>query len=202
MPRQDTEFKTADKVTLRGWLYTPDGSSDKLPCLVMSHGFSAIKEMDLDAFAEYFTSKLSIACLVYDNRGFGTSDTKEGEPRYEIIPSVQQSDISDAITYAQTRKEINADKIGIWGSSYSGGNVLGVGAWDRRVKAVLCQVPLVDGWENFHRLIRPDVVPTMNGMFQVGMLVLYVLSECPTDDFIRSPRSRRGKTSWYCSRRR
>ena len=91
----------------------------------MSHGFSAIKEMDLDAFAEYFTSKLSIACLVYDNRGFGASDTKEGEPRQEIIPSVQQSDISDAITYAQSRKEINAEKIGIWGSSYSGGHVLG-----------------------------------------------------------------------------
>jgi cephalosporin-C deacetylase-like acetyl esterase len=75
--------------------------------------------------------------LVYDNRNFGESD---GEPRHEIVPSVQQSDYSDAITYAQSLDDVNADKIGIWGSSYSGGHVLLVGATDRRVKAVLGQV--------------------------------------------------------------
>ena len=80
---------------------------------------------------------MSISCLVYDNRNFGDSD---GEPRHEIIPSLQQSDYSDAITYAQSLDEVNADKIGIWGSSYSGGHVLLVGAVDRRVKAVLSQV--------------------------------------------------------------
>ena len=170
MPREDIEFKTSDKVTLRGWLYTSEGSSSSLPCLVMSHGFSALKEMDLDAFAEYFTSKLSLACLVFDNRGFGASDVKEGEPRQEIIPAVQHSDIQDTITYAQTRKEVNPDRIGIWGSSYSGANVLQVGAIDRRVKAVLSQVPLVDGWENFHRIIRPDFVPGLNETFQAGKL--------------------------------
>ena len=68
------------------------------------HGtwLSALKEMDLDTFAEFFTSKMELACLVYDNRGFGDSDAAEGEPRSEIIPSFQISDYSDAITYAQT----------------------------------------------------------------------------------------------------
>lgn len=149
MPREDIYFKTADGVTLRGWFYTPESKADQLPCLVMSHGFSALKEMDLDTFAEYFISKLAITCLVFDNRSFGSSD---GEPRHEIIPSVQTSDISDAITYAQTHPSVNPDKVGIWGSSYSGGNVLWTGAVDRRVKAVLSQVPLVNGWANFHRL--------------------------------------------------
>ncbi len=102
----------------------------------MAHGWSALKEMDLDAFAEHFTSKLAISCLVYDNRCFGDS---EGEPRHEIIPALQQADYSDAITYAQSRDEVNPDKIGIWGSSYSGGHVLLVGAVDRRVKSVLSQ---------------------------------------------------------------
>jgi cephalosporin-C deacetylase-like acetyl esterase len=137
MPRKDIEFRTTDGVTLRGWFYSPESSSGKVPCLVMAHGWSALKEMDLDAFAEYFTSNLAISCLVYDNRNFGESD---GEPRHEIIPSQQQSDYSDAITYAQSLDEVNADKIGIWGSSYSGGHVLLVGAVDRRVKAVLSQV--------------------------------------------------------------
>ncbi|TKA80423.1 hypothetical protein B0A55_03396 [Friedmanniomyces simplex] len=173
MPRRDIDFQTSDHVTLRGWLFTPEdhasSSEKKLPCLVMSHGWSAVKEMDLDAFAEYFTSHLALTCLVYDNRGFGASDAKEGEPRHEIIPSFQQSDYQDAITYAQTLEEVDAERIGIWGSSYSGGHVLFVGAVDRRVKAVLSQVPLVNGWDTFHRLIRPDFIDGMNKMFADGL---------------------------------
>lgn len=136
MPRKDIEFKTYDNVTIRGWLYFPFVSRSKLPCLVMAHGFSALKEMDLDIFAEYFVTQLPLVCLVYDNRCFGASD---GEPRQEIDPWLQKSDYSDAITYAQTLPEVNPEKIGIWGSSYSGGHVLWVGAVDRRVKAVLSQ---------------------------------------------------------------
>jgi pimeloyl-ACP methyl ester carboxylesterase len=79
----------------------------------MAHGFSALKEMDLDTFAEFFTSNLPLTCLVYDNRGFGDSDTKEGQPRHEIIPAQQTSDYSDAITYAQSRAEVDRDRIGI-----------------------------------------------------------------------------------------
>lgn len=169
MPRTDVEFKTADGVTLRGWFYKPDSASNgKLPCLVMAHGFSAVKEMDLDAFAEHFTSKLPLTALVYDNRGFGDSDVASGQPRYEILPPQQCSDYSDAITYAQMREEVDPEKIGIWGSSYSGGHVLWVGAVDRRVKAVLSQVPCASGWDNFHRLIRPDFIPGLNQMFQAG----------------------------------
>ena len=140
MPRQDIEFKTHDQLVLRGWLYTPSTTEGKLPCLVMSHGFSAVKEMDLDVFAENFVSKLSLACLVYDNRGFGSSDCAPDQPRYEIIPSLQISDIQDAITYAQTRDEVDAFKIGVWGTSYSGGHCLQVAACDRRVKACISLV--------------------------------------------------------------
>ena len=114
--RKDVEFKTTDGTTLRGWVYTPDSSSGKLPCLVMAHGWTALKEMDLDAFAEHFSSKLPISVLVYDNRCFGASD---GEPRHEIIPSLQQSDYSDAITFAQSLEEVDPEKIGIWGRSDS-----------------------------------------------------------------------------------
>jgi cephalosporin-C deacetylase-like acetyl esterase len=141
MPRKDIEFKSSDNVTLRGWFYTPEGATvERLPCLVMVHGFSALKEMDLDLFAETFVSKLNLAVLVYDNRGFGTSDVAPGQPRQEIIPQMQISDLQDAITYAQTREEVNKTKIGIWGSSYSGGHVLYVAAIDKRVKACISQV--------------------------------------------------------------
>jgi hypothetical protein len=50
--------------------------------------------------------------------------------------------------------------------------VLWVGAVDRRVKAVMSQVPCVSGWDTFHRLIRPDMIAGMNALFQEGMLLL------------------------------
>lgn len=172
MPRDNIEFQTADHVTLRGWFFRPPTKAPetRLHCLVMSHGFSALKEMELDTFAEYFTQNLPISCLVYDNRGFGDSDTKEGQPRHEILPSQQTSDISDAITYAQSRADVDPDRIGIWGSSYSGGHVLWVGAVDRRVKVVLSQVPFVDGWQNMGRLIRPDIMEALNKSYQEDRL--------------------------------
>ncbi|KUJ20147.1 alpha/beta-hydrolase [Mollisia scopiformis] len=171
MPREDISFQTSDNVTLRGWFYSPETTiSTPLPCLVMSHGFTATKEIHLDSFAAHITSSLPISCLIYDNRGFGASDNHPSAPRQEIIPSLQCSDISDAITYAQSRDDVNKDKIGIWGSSYSGGHVLWVGAVDKRVKVVLSQMPMVNGWENFHRLIRSDFVGGLNQMFQEDRL--------------------------------
>ena len=169
MPREDIAFQTSDNVTLRGWFYTPEASlTTPLPCLVISHGFTAVKEMSLDTIAAHFTSSLPISCLVYDNRGFGASDNHASAPRLEIITSLQCSDISDAITYAQSREDVNKEKIGIWGTALSGGHVLRVGAVDRRVKAVLSQVPMVNGWKNFHRMIQPGSVAGMNHLFQEG----------------------------------
>ena len=177
MGREDIEFKTSDRVTLRGWFYKPDGyDGAKLPAIVLAHGFSALKEMDLNTFAEYFTSHLPMAALVYDNRGFGDSDQREGEPRSEIVPSEQISDYSDAITYVSQRTEVNPDKIAIWGSSYSGGHVLYVGAVDRRVKAVLSQAALVSGWDNFNRLVRPDFAVGFNGTFAAGLWILTLMA--------------------------
>ncbi|MEA2286928.1 MAG: uncharacterized protein QOJ21_2971, partial [Solirubrobacteraceae bacterium] len=64
--RQDVEFD-AEGVTLRGWLYAPDGRSGPVPAIVMAHGFSAVKEMYLDRFAEAFV-EAGFAALVFDNR--------------------------------------------------------------------------------------------------------------------------------------
>jgi hypothetical protein len=57
------------------------------------------------------------------------------------------------MTYASTLPEVDADRIGIFGSSYSGGQVLVVAALDRRVKALVSQVPLVSRHDNFHALV-------------------------------------------------
>ena len=98
--REDIQFN-ADGVTLRGWLYIPDGVSGPAPAVVMAHGFSAVKEMYLDRFAEAFAAA-GLAALVFDNRNFGASD---GEPRQEIDPWTQVRDYRHAITYATTLPE-------------------------------------------------------------------------------------------------
>jgi dienelactone hydrolase len=158
--RRDIEF-AAEGVTLRGWHYLPSKSKKRFPTIVMAHGFSATKEMYLDRFAEAFADA-GFGSLVFDNRNFGASD---GEPRQEIDPWEQVRDYRHAITYAQTLKEVDADRIGIWGSSYSGGHVIVVGAIDRRVKCVVAQVPLVSGHQNARRIVRADFVDAVGAMF-------------------------------------
>jgi hypothetical protein len=151
--RQDIEFD-AEGVTLRGWLYRDDGAGGPVPTIVMAHGFSAVKEMYLDRFGEAFAAG-GLGALVFDNRNFGASD---GEPRQEIDPWAQVRDYRHAITYAQTRPEVDADRIGVWGTSYSGGHALVVGAIDKRVKCVVAQVPLVSGFRNIQPLVRQDFI--------------------------------------------
>lgn len=158
--RRDIEFD-AEGVTLRGWLYTPDDDSGPHPTVVMAHGFSAVKEMYLDRFAEFFADA-GLACVVFDHRNFGASD---GEPRQDIDPWAQVRDYRHAITWAQAQDEVDADRIGVWGSSYSGGHVIVVGAIDRRVKCVVGQVPLVSGYENARRLVRADFLAGLRDAF-------------------------------------
>src|SRR5918996_2374403 len=62
--REDVEFD-AEGVTLRGWLYRPDGATGPVPTVVMAHGFSAVKEMYLDSFAEAFAAG-GLGALVFD----------------------------------------------------------------------------------------------------------------------------------------
>ncbi len=151
--RTDIAFKTYDGTTLRGWHYTPDAPG-RHPTIIMAHGFSAVKEMYLDKYAEAFANA-GFASVVFDNRNFGASD---GEPRQEIDPWVQIRDYSDAITFAQTLGQTDAARIGVWGSSYSGAHVLVVAAIDRRVKCVVSQVPMTSGYHGFRRLVRADFI--------------------------------------------
>ena len=157
--RKDIEF-LADGVTLRGWLYTPDGGSGPFPTIIMAHGFSGVKEMDLDKYAEVFAAG-GHAVMVYDNRCLGASD---GEPRQDIDPSWQRRDYRSAITYAETLDEVDNSRIGIWGTSYTGGTVCAVAALDRRVKCVVSQVPFMVGHRNIQQFLPITQVEAFHQM--------------------------------------
>ncbi|MBM4247703.1 MAG: alpha/beta fold hydrolase [Deltaproteobacteria bacterium] len=145
--RDDVEFPS-EGVTCRGWWTVPDGAAGRVPVIVMAHGFSAVKEMALDRFAEAF-AQAGLASLVFDYRGLGASD---GEPRQDLDPHAQITDYRNAISWVRARPEIDPARVGVWGTSYSGANVLMVAALDPRVQSVVSQVPLIDGWETFGRM--------------------------------------------------
>jgi fermentation-respiration switch protein FrsA (DUF1100 family) len=154
--RQDIKIKS-NGLNMAGWLYVPTGltQGEKRPAIVMAHGWSAVKEMYLDDYAAKFANN-GFVVTVFDYRNFGPS---EGEPRQHIDPAMQLEDYKNAITWTLLQPMVNPDKIGIWGSSYSCGHVLHLGAYDRRVKAVVAQVPLVNAVANFRRLVRNDYWP-------------------------------------------
>jgi len=154
--RRDVTFTSVGK-KLVGWLYMPAAlkQGEKRPTIVMAHGWSAVKEMYLDDFAAKFANG-GFVVLVFDYRNFGDS---EGEPRSHIDPSMQNEDYKNAITWATLQPMVDASRIGIWGSSYSGAHVIHLAAFDRRVKCAVAQVPLVNATDNFRRLVRADYFP-------------------------------------------
>jgi fermentation-respiration switch protein FrsA (DUF1100 family) len=172
--REDVEFAAEDGIVLRGWHYVPEGhapggTDGPAPLVVMAHGFSAVKEHLLDDFAATFAAG-GLGVLVYDNRNLGASD---GTPRGEIDPWQQIRDYRTAITWAITQPWTDPERIGIWGSSYSGGHVLVVGATDRRVRCVVSQVPLVSGLANARRLIRADAFAGLRAAFDADRAARY-----------------------------
>ncbi|WP_279613059.1 alpha/beta hydrolase [Burkholderia sp. BCC0322] len=163
MTRHDIEF-LSEAATLRGWYYEPAqriADTATYPAIVMAHGFSGVKEQYLDRYAEVFAAS-GFGVLLYDHRNFGASD---GYPRQEIDPVQQKRGYRDAISYLLTRPDVDAARIGIWGTSYSGGHVLEVAAIDRRVKCVVSQVPTISGYRSALRRTRSDLVPAMLARF-------------------------------------
>lgn len=150
--RRDIEFAAHDGTTLRGWLYVPQADGAPYPGIVMTHGFSATKEMALGSYADLLCAG-GLAVLVYDHRCLGASD---GEPRQLVDPWAQARDYIAALDWLEALDEINPARLGLWGSSFSGGHALVVGAIDDRVGAVVANVPFVG---------HPDGAPTDDDAF-------------------------------------
>lgn len=179
--RTDVTFTSEDGTALAAWLYLPEAANagggagpastaavanaprtggvdqagalnqdGRFPCVVMSHGFTALKVMGLEPYAQVFVDA-GLACLVYDHRNWGDSG---GEPRGETDPWRQLSDMRDAVTFVRTLPQIDPSRVAVWGTSYSGGHALMMGALDRRLRAVVSQVPLVDGLGFFRNAVQ------------------------------------------------
>ena len=145
---------------LRGWLFVPDGPAPH-PAITMAHGFAGVMEHGLERFARAFADA-GFVVLVHDHRGFGASG---GTPRFDIDPWVQIADWRRAISFVQNQPDVDAERIGVWGTSYAGGHAIVLGATDRRVRAVVAQVPTISGYQQSLRRVSPDQVPALEAAF-------------------------------------
>ena len=131
----------SDGLKLSGILSTPDNSQGShFPGVVLVPGFMSTADAFFPGFADEL-NKGGFVSLTMDFRGFGESEGVRGE----VIPYLQIYDASNAISYLQSRPEVNPDKIAILGVSLGGGEVAYIAARDRRVKAVASMVLVGDG---------------------------------------------------------
>ncbi|NRQ48715.1 alpha/beta hydrolase [Aeromicrobium stalagmiti] len=147
MRREEVEF-LSEGTTVRGWLYRPEGSTEDVPAVVLAGGWCYVRELVMPYYAEAF-AEAGIAALVFDYRNLGVSD---GEPRQHLDPTAQIRDYQNAVSFLERTEGIDADRLGAWGISYSGGHVLVLAATDPRVKAIVSQIPVVDGYRNMRRI--------------------------------------------------
>lgn len=137
---QPVKFRS-DGINCAGDLYLPPdfAQSRKFPALVLGHGTAQTKQSLVD-HGEFF-SRAGYVVLAIDYRTFGES---EGEPRGQLFPLIQVEDFRSGVGFLQRLPGVDPERIGIWGTSNSGGIVIYAAAVDRRIKAVVAQVPVVD----------------------------------------------------------
>src|SRR3954447_14559573 len=149
--REDLTFRSGED-TCAAWLYRPDGAAGAVPCVVMAHGFTAARGDRLPAYAERFAAA-GLAVLLFDYRHFGDST---GMPRQLLDIGRQQADYHAAVAFARTVEGIDAQRIGLFGTSFSGGHVVAVAAQDPSIAAVVSQCPFADGLAAL-RVVPPRV---------------------------------------------
>ncbi len=155
MQRREVSFISGGE-QIAAWLYEPNpvGSdpeeaenssgeqgSGQTPVVVMAHGLGGVREAGLPPYAERFAAA-GMRVVLFDYRYFGGST---GEPRQLIDVGAQLDDWRAAVAYARSLDGADPERVGIWGTSFSGGHVTTIAAEDGRLGAAIAQAPMADG---------------------------------------------------------
>lgn len=159
--RSDVRFMADGGIELGAWLFLPASARRSSPAITMAHGYAGVREHGIAKFAEAFADA-GFVVLLHDHRTFGVSG---GEPRQDVDPWRQIADWRRAISYLESRPEVDSSRIGLWGTSYAGGHAIVLGATDRRLRAVVAQVPTISGYQQSLRRVPPDQVPALEAAF-------------------------------------
>ncbi|WP_266181384.1 alpha/beta hydrolase [Dyella humicola] len=159
--KEEVRFPAEGGIELSAWLFVPGNRIGSLPAVTMAHGYGGTKYHGIEPMAEALADA-GFVVLLHDHRGFGDSG---GVPRQDINPWVQITDWRRAISYLQDRPEVDENRVGLWGTSFAGGHAIVLGATDRRLKAVVSQVPTIDGYAAGLRRVTPDAVADLEAKF-------------------------------------
>jgi dipeptidyl aminopeptidase/acylaminoacyl peptidase len=119
------------------------------PAVVLAHGYANDRSEfgGFDALAAAFVAE-GYVVLQFDFRGCGESDSPAGRM---LCATEWPLDLISAISYLQTRSEVDARRIGLVGQSMGGGEVTYVSACDDRVACAVSLAGVGDGARWLHR---------------------------------------------------
>ena len=140
-------FPACDGARLEGWLFLPHAAAPP-PLVLMAPGLTGTKEGHLEPFAWRF-ARAGLAVLLFDFRSFGGSS---GEPRHWVDPARHGEDYASALAFVRRdlgpSGRVDAERVALWGSSFSGGTALVAAANDPCVRAVVAQCPFLSTSES------------------------------------------------------
>jgi fermentation-respiration switch protein FrsA (DUF1100 family) len=150
--KRPVEFYS-EGVKLRGDIYLPDDmqANDRRAGIVLCHGYTGVKDLYLPDTAQAL-NRAGYVVMTFDYKGWGES---EG-PRSRLAPYSRVLDVQAAMTFLSLRPEVQADRIGLYGTSYGGATVCWVGAVDPRAKCIVSVVGIGHGGRWMRSVRRPD----------------------------------------------
>jgi len=139
----------SDGLKLRGLLHRPDAAGGRVPFVVQGPGWMGLADAKLyRPYHQAFTDA-GFAVLIFDYRGFGSSEGDRGT----LSPEWQLADWRNAIAYLRGREDVDGTRGAIFGSGGTGGgNAVLVAAYEPAMRATISQVPVADGRDWLHRM--------------------------------------------------
>ncbi|HKT18728.1 MAG TPA: alpha/beta fold hydrolase [Stellaceae bacterium] len=146
-------FQSA-KLKINGTLHLPPGArpGERRPAFMVLHGFGSNSSSSNCVLPCQMLAEWGYAALRFDFRGCGESEGK----RANTICLEQVEDTSAALTFLQTRAEIDPARIAAVGSSFGAAVAVYTGGVDNRVAAVISSGGWGDGESKFRRQHSSD----------------------------------------------
>jgi len=152
MPSTKVDFYS-EGVRLSGDLFLPDGlqSGETRAGILLCHGYTGVRNLYLPDTANALT-EAGYVVLTFDYKGWGDSDG----PKSRLSPYGRVIDSQAALTFLGAQAMVDAERLGIYGTSYGGATVVWTAAIDPRVKAVVSVVGVGHGQRWMRSVRRPD----------------------------------------------
>ncbi|MDE0060647.1 MAG: alpha/beta hydrolase [Defluviicoccus sp.] len=137
---------------LVGDYYPPaDGGGGARAGVVLCHGYTGVKDLYLPDNARVLAGA-GYAALAFDYKGWGES---EG-PSTRLAPHSRVADVQAALTFLGAREEVDAGRLGLYGTSYGGATAVWTAAIDRRARCTVSVVGIGHGERWMRSVRRPD----------------------------------------------